>query len=196
MSEMSQGPPQNAIVHSVKKHVSSLWPTSHVAARHWLMGPFAELGPDYAVLELSPTRETNNLWVYCTAGTGVKENGADQYEFVLFSLSADERHVETLTMLSNYHRFESPLGLGHIVNIGHPWIEGSRCDRLLMSLPYPFGPRLEWLKNGALTIQLLWALPITPEEAAFVKQDGLEELEQRFDAAKLQYWDPRRRSVI
>lgn len=193
---MPQGLPQNAIAQSVKKHVSNFWPTSHVAVRQWLRGPVAELGSDFGVLELSPTRESNNLWVYCTAGTGVTENGAHQYEFVLFSMSADERHVETLTMLSHYHRFESSLGLGHIVNIGHPWIEGSKCDRLLMSLPYPFGAKLEWLKNDVLTIQLLWALPITPEEAAFVKQDGIEELEQRFDAAKLQYWDPRRHSVI
>lgn len=193
---MPSGLPQNAILQSVKKHVSSFWPTAHVAVRNWPRGPVAELGGDFAVLELSPTRESNNLWVYCTAGTGATENGADQYEFALFSPSSDQRHVETLTMLSHYHRFESSLGLGHIVNIGHPWIERSRCDRMLMSLPYPFGPRLEWLRTDVLTIQLLWALPITPEEAAFVKQNGTEELEQRFDAAKLRYWDPQRGSVV
>lgn len=36
----------------------------------------------------------------------------------LFSPSANERHVETLTMLSHFHRFESSLALGYIVNIG------------------------------------------------------------------------------
>jgi hypothetical protein len=193
---MSQGLPQNAILKSIEKHVSSFWPSSHVAVRAWHRGPVAELGTDFAVLELSPTRESNNLWVYCTAGTGATEKGAHQYEFMLFSQAADERHVETLTMVSHYHRFESSLGLGHIVNIGHPWIEGSSCNRLLMSLPYPFGPRLEWLKNDALTIQLLWALRITPEEAAFVEQNGVDELEQRFDGTKLRYWDPRRPSVV
>jgi hypothetical protein len=99
-------------------------------------------------------------------------------------------------MLSHYHRFESSLGLGHIVNIGHPWAEGSRCDRLLMSLPYPFGPKLEWLKSDTLTIQVLWALPITPQEASFLKQNGVEELERRFDFAKLKYWDARRQSIV
>ena len=99
-------------------------------------------------------------------------------------------------MLSHYHRFESPLDLGHIVNIGQPWVEGSGCDRLLMSLPYPFGPTLEWLRSEALTVQLLWALPITPAEAAFAEQNGVEELEQRFDAAKVHYWDPLRHSAV
>lgn len=195
MSEMPQFLPQDAIVQSITKHVSSFWPTSHIKVRKWPTGPVAELGRDFAVLELSPTRESNNLWVYCTAGTGATDD-AQQYEFALFSPSADERHIETLTMLSHYHLFESSLGLGHIVNIGQPWVEGSRCDRLLLSLPYPFGPRLEWLRSGSLTIQFLWALPITPEEAAFVKQNGLEQLEERFDAAKLQYWNARRQSVV
>jgi hypothetical protein len=196
MSEMPPTLPQNAVVESVRKHVSGFWPASHISVRNWSRGPVAELGTDFGVLELSPTRESNNLWVYCTAGTGVTEGDAHQHEFALFSPSADERHVETLTMLSHYHRFESSLGLDHIVNIGHPWIEGSKYDRLLMSLPYPFGPRLEWLRSDAITVQLLWALPITPEEAAFVKQNGIEELEQRFDAAKLQYWNPLRHSVV
>jgi len=99
-------------------------------------------------------------------------------------------------MPSHFHRFESSLGLGHIVTIGHPWAEDSRCDHLLMSLPYPFGPGLEWLKIDALTIQFLWALPITLTEASFLKRNGVEEIERRFDSAKLKYWDARRQSVV
>ncbi len=193
---MPQVLPQTAIVQSVRKHLSSFWPTSHITIRNWPKGPVAELGRDFVVMELSPTRESNNLWVYCTAGTGAAESEANQHEFVLLSSTANERHVETLTMLSHYHRFESSIGVGHIVNIGQPWVEGSRSDRILLSLPYPFGPRLEWLKSDSLTIQFLWALPITPEEATFVRQNGAEKLEQRFDAAKLHYWNARRKSVV
>lgn len=188
--------PQSALVQSVKEHLSGLWPRAHLTARRWARGPFEELGRDFAVIELSPTRESNNLWVYCTAGTGRAESAAGQHEFVILSSSPEERHVETLTMLSHYHRFESPIDLGHIVTIGQSWAEGSRCDRLLMSLPYPFGPKLEWLKAPTISIQFLWALPITPEEAAFVKQNGVEELERRFDSAKLRYWDSLRQSVV
>jgi suppressor of fused protein SUFU len=188
--------PQSAIVQTVKKHVSNFWPTSHVSIRNWTQGPVAKLGADFVVVELSPTPESNNLWVYCTAGTGAAGNDDHQYEFFIVASSASRRHVETLTMLSHYHRFESGVGLGHIVNIGQPWAEGSGCDRLLLSLPYPFGPKLEWLKSGTLTIQFLWALPITQQEAAFVKQNGIEELERRFDSSKLRYWDVQRQSVV
>ena len=65
-----------------------------------------------------------------------------------------------------------------------------------MSLPYPFGPKLEWLKNDTVTIQFLWTLPITRQEARFVRGNGVEELERRFDSAKLKYWDARRKSVV
>lgn len=188
--------PQSAVVQSVKEHLSSLWPRAHLSVRRWAKGPAEELGRDFAVIELSPTRESNNLWVYCTAGTGRTESEAHQHEFVLLSSSSEERHIETLTMLAHYHRFESRLGLGHVVTIEHAWVEGSRCNRLLMSLPYPFGPKLEWLTAPTITIQLLWALPITSEKADFLKQNGIEELERRFDSARLQYWDFLRESVV
>ena len=187
--------PQYAVVSSVKKHVLALWPESHLSVRKWPRGPVAELGPDFSVLELSPTQESNNLWVYCTAGTGDTEAEIQPNEFVLLASSRDERHVETLTMVAHYHRFESVLGLGHTVEIGHPWAQGSQCDRLLISLPYPFGPKLEWLKTPELAVRFLWALPITPQEARFAKQMGVEELERRFDIANLAYWDPLRRSI-
>ena len=188
--------PQATVVQNVKEHLASLWPKAHLSFRRWAKGPVEELGRDFAVIELSPTRESNNLWVYCTAGTGQTEGEAHQHEFVLLSSSSEELHVETLTMLSHYHRFESPLTIGHVVTIGHSWAEGSQCNRLLISLPYPFGPKLEWLTAPNITVQFLWALPITSEEAAFVKQNGIEELERRFDSAKLQYWDPLRGSVV
>ena len=147
-------------------------------------------------MELSPTRASNNLWVYSTAGSDELRPNAEGFEFVLLAPTSDERHVETLTMLAHYHRFESSVGLNHIVPIGDSWAAGSRCDRLLISLPYPYGPGLEWLRTGDLILQFLWALPITPEEAAFANQQGVESLEQRFDEAKLRYWDPLRQSVV
>jgi len=187
---------QDDLVHSIKKHVSNIWPKARLSVRKWPRGPVEELGPDFAVLEIPPTADSNNLWVYCTAGTGKVKGEAQQHEFVLLSPSSDERHLETLTMVSHYHRFESSLSLGHIVTIGGSWAGDSPCDRLLMSMPYPFGPKLEWLKTADLVVRFLWALPITPEEAAFANQKGVEELERRFDAAQLRYWDSQRPSVV
>jgi len=196
MSGMSTTLPQDALVRNIEKHVSSLWPKARLSICKWPRGPVEELGSEFAVLEISPTRDSNNLWVYCTAGTGGVEGEVQQHEFLMLSSLADERHVETLTMVSHYHRFESALSLGHIVTIGGSWAEGSSCSRLLMSLPYPFGPKLEWLRTPGLLVRFLWALPITPEEADFAKLNSVEELERQFDAVQLRYWDPQRQSVV
>ena len=187
---------EKAVVGNIKKHISNQWPTARIRVCKWPRGPVDELGIDFAVLGLSPTQESNNLWVYCTAGTGMVKTQDCRQEFLLLSSSSDPRHVETLTMVSHYHRFESPLSLGHVVPIGQPWNEGSRCDRLLMSLPYPFGPKLEWLRSEGLEVRFLWALPITPGEAACARQNGIEALERSFDAVKLCYWDSTRKSVV
>jgi hypothetical protein len=55
------------------------------------------------------------------------------------------------------------------VNLGEPWLPGSACDHGLISLPYPWGPELE---------------------------DGLAALEERFQAARLDFTNPGRASVV
>jgi hypothetical protein len=49
------------------------------------------------------------------------------------------------TMVAYYHATSGDYRLdhGHTVPIGRPWIRGSSCDHLLLSLPYPWGPELE-----------------------------------------------------
>ena len=65
-----------------------------------------------------------------------------------------------------------------------------------MSTPYPLGPELEHCDDPGGHVQVLWLLPITEQERAFATSNGLEALEQRFDDAALEYWDPNRRSVV
>src|SRR4029077_14484093 len=99
------------------------------------------------------------------------------------------RHVELFTMAAFYHRAET-LNLGQTFSIGEPWLEGSLCDHMLVSLPYPLGPDLENCCSGDMRLRLYWLLPITARERAFKIRHGQEELEQRFDAVGLEYWDP------
>jgi hypothetical protein len=109
----------------------------------------------------------------------------------------ERQHVETLTMLANFHADERyRLDVGSIVSIGNPWMHGSKCDHLLVSVPYPYGPKLEWLKLPHVCVRFLWALPITQREAAYADLNGHEALEQEFDAAKLDYLNPLRSSVV
>ncbi len=66
----------------------------------------------------------------------------------------------------------------------------------MVSLPYPFGPKLEWLESGEVRTRVLWLLPITSAERAFLTSDGVNALEQKFDDAAIEYWDIDRPSVV
>jgi hypothetical protein len=101
---------------------------------------------------------------------------------------------EILTALAHYHRTGSPLGVGHSVNFGKPWVSGSSCSYGLLSLPYLDGPSLEWLEQPR--VRFLWLIPVTEAEIAFKKASGTEALEQRFEQAQFDYLDPYRPSVV
>jgi hypothetical protein len=45
-------------------------------------------------------------------------------------------------------------------------------------------------------LHVLWLLPITKAERELKVKEGLEALEQRFDACALEYWIPDRASVV
>lgn len=72
----------------------------------------------------------------------------------------------------------------------------NECDHLLISLPYPFGPELQVCHIGERHVDILWLLPITEAERDFKAARGHEELEQRFEAAGLRYWEIDRSSAL
>lgn len=181
----------------VVDHLLDTWPTPHIAAESLGFDPILKNIPGFQVLALQPT-QASNPWVYGTVGCfSIPLSDHVRYEFFLLSPTSDRAHVETLTMLANLHadsRYR--IKLGEVINIGRPWLEHSMCDHLLVSLPYPYGPKLEWLKSEDLCIRFLWALPITAREAAFAELNGYERLEKKFDAAGINYLDPARPSVV
>jgi hypothetical protein len=100
-------------------------------------------------------------------------------------------------MLGNYHadpRYR--LEVGRIVPIGEGISENSTCDHLLISLPYTFGPPLEWLRLEVVCVRFLWALPVTAREAAFAELHGYSVLEERFEKGNLNYLNFARASTI
>jgi hypothetical protein len=159
-------------------------------------GPIHDLVPALHVLTVDPAQGRR---LYTTAGVwDATQNDGHGLEFVLHAPRADDRHVETLTMAAYYHATggDYTLGLGHTVPIGRPWIPGSMCDHLLVSLPYPWEPELETCIFPDGRIRVLWLLPITEQEKIFRHSHDLEALEQRLEAAAIIPTDPRRPSVV
>jgi hypothetical protein len=182
---------------AILEHVQDFWPNSSVIEEQWKKGPIQENVPNFRVLKVKP--ELSNLPViYLTNGCFSTESTEHiRHEFFLISPREASQHVETLTMLANFHADERyRLDVGSVVNIGSPWIPGSKCDHLLISIPYPYGPTLEWLKLPDICVRFLWTLPITQREAAFVELNGWDALEQKFDAAKVDYINPTRSSIV
>jgi hypothetical protein len=133
-------------------HLHDRFPGCEVAVLPPAPGPIHDLVPSLHILSLTPT-EGGQL--YATAGLWeATHHGGHGLELVLHAPAADDEvHVETLTMVAYYHATggDYELDHGHTVPIGRPWVHGSKCDHLLVSLPYPWGPDLETCTYLAVT---------------------------------------------
>ena len=174
--------------------------------RNWV-GEYARLDPPrthawkpiegLSVLEFPPTAD-RPMWSYATVGMSrmAEEGEAHGLELHLHAPAQDEAHVELLSAIAHYHLTGRPLGLGHTVNFGRPWLPEATCGYGLLSLPYLHGPDLEWLRTATSATRFLWLIPITGAERHYKSESGLEALEQRFDAGPFDYLDPRRPSTV
>ena len=98
----------------------------------------------------------------------------------------DPRHVELLSIVANMHvdpRYR--MRIGKVLDIGRPWLDRSRADHLLVSLPYAHGPKLETCIVGKHHIRIVWLVPITAAEAAFAREHGHQHLEERLRLTRL-----------
>ncbi len=177
----------------VRQHLRRFF-AGHVCEEHqWTLGPAPIELPHLRVAEFSPGPKSE-LWVYITIGAQQARNDA-RLEFLITAPAQDQRHFELVTMAAWYHGRHG-LGTGHTLPIGEPWLPGSSCNFFLVSLPYPFGPELEVCNFQGGHVHVLWLLPITEAELDYKVQEGVEALEQRFDACALEFWDPGRASAV
>lgn len=148
---------------------------------------------NFCVARIAPGPKSS-LWTYCSVGASLASADSQRLEFFALSPRQDTRLVELVTMVAYYHRTEK-LGLFHTLPIGQPWLDDASCDAFLVSLPYTFGTEMEHFYAGSHSARFLWLLPITERERQFAKEHGVDALEERFDQAKLEYWDLARKSV-
>lgn len=179
-----------ALADLVKGHLNQYFVGHRSSVTAWGAGPTAQLWPHFRVLHFEPGPRTSRH-VYASAGAAAVRSSCRR-EFFLLSRDADASHIETLAMVAYYHHTEG-LDCGHTFPIGRPWCAGSGCEAFLVSLPYPFGPELE--NAGSEDFRVLWLLPIYESERQLCREEGLEALESRFDAAGIDYVDASRPSV-
>ena len=158
----------------------------------------AERVPGLQILEVAPSGMLD-LYSYITLGCwqAVETLGVGT-EFVFTVRQPDAAHVEAISLAAAQHcgTPEGRLDRGSIVPLGRPWLPGSTCDRLLVTLPYPYGPKFEYVRWRKFTARLLWLLPISALEAAFVAADGVEAFEARMESMGISFTDPARPSVV
>ncbi len=144
----------------------------------------ADRVPGLKLLEIRPGPRVD-LVTYVTLGCwdAVQTDGLG-HEFVLTAREPDLGHAATLAAAAAHHcgTPAQRLHRGRVVPLGRPWAPGSSCDRLLVTVPYPYGPNLEWCRWRRNTARVLWLMPISAVEHAFVVDAGVDALEARFEA--------------
>ncbi|WP_404867683.1 suppressor of fused domain protein [Kitasatospora griseola] len=181
----------------VESHVRKFFDGHLVEVVEYDIGPGRrEVLADLRVLVVGPGPRSD-CWAYVTAGCwSAEERDGHGLEFVMTAHVRDQRFVELVAMIAYYHRGGHRLDLEHSMPIGEPWVPGSVCDHLLISLPYLHGPELERCALPAGHARILWALPVTATENEFRRRHGHEALEQLFDEAEMVPTDPFRASVV
>lgn len=185
---------QRAIA-DVEAHVRDFFTGHTITVSDYDLGPERrELVPDLRILTVSPGPRADS-WAYITAGCwSTVETAGHGLEFALTAPVRDERFAELLAMTAYYHA-DHHLDVEHSLPIEEPWLPGSHCDHLLISLPYLHGPDLEHCPLPDGHARILWALPVTAAEMAYRREHGHEALEQLFDEHGILPTDPRRPSV-
>ena len=154
--------------------------------------------PGFRVHAVGPGPRGSNAWTYVTGLLAGDAPGRARPAFVLATREFTLRAVELLARNAYFHAGpeDQRLGLGHTVDLGEPWLPGSARDHGLISLPYPWGPDLERCDWDGGHARLLWLLPITRAERDYKVEHGVDALEARFQAARLDFADPDRTSVV
>jgi hypothetical protein len=150
--------------------------------------------PDFRIVVVGPGPRSRS-WSYVTVGCwSAAHQDGHGLEFVMMSPQRSDAVLRLLAMVAFYHP-EHRLDHWHTMPIGEPWLPGSACDHLLVSLPFMHGPELEECALPRGHARILWLLPITAAELAYRRQHDTEALEQLFDEAAIDPTDPARASV-
>jgi Suppressor of fused protein (SUFU) len=181
---------------AIEAHLRHGFPGQRVVVQGWRTDAMS--APHVRVLRVDP-ESRGGLWLHVSSGASLPAEGSPAgprgSEFVLVTPFKTLRAVELLAMVVYFHGVQE-LSVGDIVSVGEPWLPGSTCGHLLVSNPYLLADELWTLSLPGRTVHFRWVIPITAKERAYAAERGLDALEQRFEEAGLEYWDPHRASVV
>jgi Suppressor of fused protein (SUFU) len=189
---------------AIETHLRHGFPGQRVVVQGWRTDAMS--APHVRVLRVDP-ESRGGLWLHVSSGASLpttgptagptegSAGGTEGSEFVLVTPFKTLRAVELLAMVVYFHGVQA-LSVGDIVSVGEPWLPGSTCGHLLVSNPYLLADELWRLALPGRTVHFRWVIPITAKERAYAAERGLDALEQRFEEAGLEYWDPHRDSVV
>lgn len=189
---------------ALHQHINSIWPENSKEEYVHKEGPMKFILPDWHVIEIAPLK-VKESWIYVSIGTWevtkdeLYEQGRYGLDFIITSPERNLRHVKTLAMVAVYHSDPKlRINLQRVIDIGDPWMEGSRCDHFLVSLPHSFPEEreLETILINDIYISFWWLLPITKKEADYAEKHGVDALEDLFEKKRINTVDVKRKSVV
>lgn len=133
-----------------------------VTFRRWPYGASSRELPGLQVLVGHSQTEGRSSFHYLTAGASdILDHPGYGLEFCFQSNVEAEQHIELLASVVYMHLDPNHrLGVGHTMNIGRPVLPGSRLDRLLVSIPYPYGGDFEFIHFADdHHARILWLMP-------------------------------------
>jgi hypothetical protein len=161
----------------------------------WTKGASYSSLPDLQIVEMTIGSRTH----YVTAGaSAILDQPGYGTEFCLIVREPSHSFVELMAMVAYLHSLpEHRLDVGHTMSIGRPIVDSSVLDRLLVSLPYPYGSEFEFMHTSdGEHVRFLWLVPIGAREERFRHDRDLEALEARFEAQELDFADLARPEVV
>ncbi|HEV2785528.1 MAG TPA: suppressor of fused domain protein [Solirubrobacteraceae bacterium] len=155
--------------------------------------------PAFRVWRIAPA-EAGQPWIYATCGAAQSApEGGVGAEYVLLSPEQAPVLVEMLAALAKVNaEAEEGLGVGSVIALGRPWLQGSFANHLLVVPPYGFEPGFDVYddEEAGRRVVVLWLLPITAAEAQFARENGHEALEKLIEDSRANVAHPLRPSLV
>ena len=165
----------------------------HIQMFYQSAGESVSSSDSVSILSIPPNYRRNKMWSHFTIG--LPESVDADLELFIYSRTNNSDIKQTLTNVEDYIK-SNTVELEDVIPLSEPWLPGSKCKNLLVSLPHLEGEALERFNYRNNITHLFWLIPITEEEKRYREEFGIEALEHVFEEKKVQYANVKRQSLV